>query len=125
MGRVTVALLILVGLLNAVPVIGVVSADVLAGLYGIPAPDGDLLILMRHRALLFGIVGGFILASVLRPHLRPAAVIAGMVSMLGFVMLALSADDFGAKVHNIVIADIVGSVALAVVALMHLARKPA
>ena len=114
--KLTTAALILAGLVNVFPVIGIASADVLARLYGIPAPEGDLLILMRHRALLFGILGVLILTSIFRRHLQPTAIVAGLVSMLGFVVLALVSGDYGAKIHNVMRIDIVASIPLAAVA---------
>lgn len=123
MERVAKAILIIVGIINAFPVVGVVSADVLTRLYGIGVLDGDLLILMRHRALLFGILGALLFASAFKRRLRAAAIIAGLVSMVGFVVLALLEGDFGSKIGNVVLIDVVASVALGAVAVYHL-RSP-
>ena len=110
-------ILVIVGLINLLPVIGVASAEVLATLYGISALDGDLLVLMRHRAVLFGALGGLIIASAFRRHLQPAAIIAGLFAMLGFVALALMADDIGAKIQKVMWVDIFALVGLSVVAI--------
>jgi hypothetical protein len=112
------ALLIAAGLINFLPVAGVLSAEVLAAAYGIQAPEGDLLILMRHRALLFGILGALIIVSAFRRHLQPAAILAGLVSMLGFVALALASGDFGAELRRVVIIDVIALVALAAAAFL-------
>ena len=122
MGRVISALLILVGLINVFPVVGLVSSDVLSGLYGIADLQGDLLILMRHRALLFGILGTLILVSALKRNLQPVAIATGLVSMLGFIVLTLSAGDYGAKLLKIVWVDVVASIALVAVLFLR-ARK--
>ncbi len=53
----TNALFLIAAFVNLAPVSGVLSADVLEGLYGITLEDPNLVILMRHRAVLFGIVG--------------------------------------------------------------------
>ena len=110
------AVLVIVGLINFLPVIGVSSAEVLATLYGIPALDGDLLVLMRHRAVLFGALGGLIIASAFRRHLQPVAIIAGLFAMLGFVALALMAGDIGAKIQNVMWVDVFALVGLSGVA---------
>jgi len=115
-------LLIAVGLVNVLPVAGVLSASILADAYGIAAPEGDLLILMRHRALLFGIVGGIIITAAFRPHLQPTAIIVGLVSMLGFVVLAVISKEFGTKIHNIVMVDAIASLALVTVALLRMKK---
>ncbi len=120
MKRVVTACLIIAGLINFVPIVGVLSADVLAGFYEISPPEGDLLILMRHRALLFGILGALILSSAFQPHLQPTAIVAGLVSMLGFIALAVAAGDYGAKVGTAIVLDVIGSVALVLVAVLRM-----
>ena len=109
-------LLALVGIVNLLPLAGIRSGALLAQAYGIAAPEGDLLILMRHRALLFGVLGGLILVSAFRRHLQPAAIAAGAVSMLGFVVLAVSAGEHGPEIRKVVFIDIAASLALLVAA---------
>lgn len=119
MKRIAFFILIVVGLINAVPVIGVTSAATLERLYGLTGLDGDLLVLMRHRALLFGVLGGLIVASAFQKHLRAAAIAAGLASMVGFVVLASLAGDYGARIDNIVLIDLVASGALVIAAIIH------
>ncbi|MEM9316279.1 MAG: phosphopantetheine adenylyltransferase [Pseudomonadota bacterium] len=106
------ATLLAVGLLNAVPVVGIASADQLARLYGIEPPGGDLLILLRHRALLFGLLGGFLIASAFVPSWQGPAITLALLSMVGFVVFALLEGSYGAPLRKIVIADVVGTAAL-------------
>ena len=118
------ALLIAVGLLNLAPVVGVVSVARLQAMYGVTVDQGDLGILMRHRALLFGLLGALIIASAFYPALRAAAIIAGFVSMLGFIAIALPAPAFGPAVRNLIVADAIGAGLLIVaVALMAFSRS--
>ena len=107
-------LLIVVGLINGIPVIGIWSASVLESLYAVGRLDGDLLILMRHRALLFGILGAWIVTAAFRPALRPAAMLAAAISMAGFVVLALIQGSFGEKIQGVVWADLVGLAVLGI-----------
>jgi hypothetical protein len=76
------AMLLVVAAIHLIPVLGVLGAQKLSGLYGIALSDANLLILMRHRAVLFGLLGLFMALSVLRPssyfrqltgHKRPAS----------------------------------------------------
>ena len=122
MERLVFAILVVVGLINLLPIIGIASAEILVGLYGIENLEGDLLILMRHRALLFGILGTFIIYSALKDHLRPAAIVMGLVSMLGFPVLVFTSGEIGAKLSNVAIIDVVASAALVVVAIILLRR---
>ena len=111
-------LLLIVGLINFFPVIGVISADVLVKLYGGEILTGDLLILMRHRAILFGIVGGFIIISAFRPALQTAAIVMGFVTLVGFEILALGADNLGDKLYRVAMIDIAAIIALAIAAIL-------
>lgn len=125
MERLISALLIIVGLINFFPAVGILSANVLANAYGIPVPEGDLLILLRHRALLFGIVGAIIIASSFRRHLRFIAIVAAFISMSGFIVLTLISAEHGEKLHNIMLIDIVGVILLMIaVLLLQQQRKP-
>lgn len=80
--------LVLVGLGNVLPLVGVLSAARLQALYGVAIEDPVLLLLMRHRAVLFGLLGGFVLASIAWPSWRVPALWLALLSMLAFVLLA-------------------------------------
>jgi len=105
-------ILVLVGLMNFYPVIGVLSADTLRNLYGVIILDNDLLILMRHRAILFGILGIFIVISAFRPILQPSAIVVGLISMMAFIGLALGTGELGEPIQKVMIADLIGSLGL-------------
>ena len=115
MQYVIAAILVVVGLINLSPVIGVLSAEQLARLYGVSLDSPDLLILMRHRALLFGLLGSLIIAAAFRPALQLFACVAGLVSMLGFIVIAYSVGNYGDAIGTVVIADLIASVGLFVV----------
>ncbi|MEK6806673.1 MAG: phosphopantetheine adenylyltransferase [Pseudomonadota bacterium] len=105
-------ILLVVGVANLVPVVGVLSGAKLQQLYGMTIDAPNLLILMRHRAVLFGLLGGFILASVFVPGWRMAAIFAALVSMLTFIALAYAQDGFNPAIRKVVMIDLVLSVAL-------------
>ncbi len=112
MKRTISIILVLVGLMNFYPVIGVLSADTLRNLYGVIILDNDLLILMRHRAILFGILGIFIVISAFRPNLQPSAIVVGLISMMAFIGLALGTGELGEPIQKVMIADLIGSLGL-------------
>ena len=115
MKRAVSVLLVIVGFINFFPIVGFVSADMLVALYGIDAPQGDLLILLRHRALLFGLLGALIIVSAFRKALQPLAIIAGFVAMMGFIVLAFLDPNRGEKIQAVVNIDVVAIFLLAVV----------
>lgn len=118
------ALLLAVGVVNLVPVSGALSASRLEALYGLPFAQPDLLILMRHRALLFAIVGALLVGAALHPPLRPFGIAAGLVSMLSFVAVALDVGGYNAQIARVVAVDLVASgVLLGAALLSHLARR--
>ena len=118
-GKVVTILLIAVGLLNLYPVIGVLSAEHVAGLYGIDIESPDLETLMRHRAVMLGLLGGFMILSAFRPSLQLIAASIGLVSMLSFVVLAFISGEVGAEVNRVVVADVVGSIAIVFVLIIN------
>ena len=105
-------LFLLVAAVNLLPVAGVLSKARLEGLYGVPIPDADLEILLRHRAVLFAIVGGLLVAAAFHPPLRPAAVAAGLASMLSFVALAFWVGGSNAALRRVALVDVAASLAL-------------
>ena len=121
----TQALLLIVAAVNLLPVIGALSTDRLGVLYGVVLDEPNLAILMRHRAILFGIVGGLLVASVFSSRLRPIAIAAGLVSMLSFVFIAYSVGAFNSELRRIVRIDLVASVLLVGAAITTYRAKPA
>jgi hypothetical protein len=104
-------------LIHLLPVVGVLGADALRELYGVAIGDPTLLVLLRHRALLFGLLGVMLLASIARSALRTPALVAGIVSTASFLLIALDADGHSRALQRVVIADVVALVALLIAAL--------
>jgi hypothetical protein len=109
------ALLVLVGAINFYPVIGVLSAQTLTNLYLIDVQSGDILILLRHRAILFGILGAFIIYSAFKPEFQWLAITFGLISMLSFIVITFLVGDYGAGIRKVIIADVVASILLIIV----------
>ncbi len=98
-------ILILVGAIHLYPGIGIFSAARLQQLYGIVIEDRNLLLLMRHRALLFGLFGALLILSAFQPSLRWFAYVAGIISTAGFLLLVGMAQDYNEVLRRVVIAD--------------------
>lgn len=112
--------MILAGIIHLMPVSGVLGADALAALYGMPFEDRNLQILMRHRAILFGIVGGLLLYGAYDPRLRSAAILVGLLSAVSFLVVAFLVGGYNALLERVVRADIVAVLCLLVAGLLHL-----
>ena len=121
--KIITLLIVVVGIINFIPIIGVLSSDLLTKLYGINIQDNNMLILMKHRALLFGITGGFIIYAAFQPTLHKMAFIIGFISMLGFVAIALQTGQYNSLLSRIVIVDIVASAFLFIAVILSFLNK--
>ena len=112
-----------VGAIHLMPIAPIFIPETLSRLYGIAPADSALLILMRHRALLLAIVGLLCLWASWAPSVRPAALLAAAINVLGFLgFYALYGNPAGA-LRNIAIADLIALPPLAYAAWMTLARN--
>lgn len=106
------AMFIVVGIIHLLPLSGVLGSERLSMLYGIRFDDPNLAILMRHRAVLFGMLGVFLLYAAFQPAFQLAAFVAAFVSVLSFLYLAWSVGGYNAQIGRVFIADIVALVCL-------------
>jgi hypothetical protein len=109
-------MLLLVAFVHLLPLIGVLGAKRLEGLYGVPIDGPDLAILMRHRAVLFGLLGLYQAWAVFHPEHRTTAYVAGIVSLAAYLALVHSTPGHNANVARVANIDVVALV-LAVVGL--------
>jgi hypothetical protein len=114
MRQLSTALFVIVAVVNLVPLAGVLGAERLLALYGLSLSGADLLLLMQHRAVLLGLVGGLLLVAAFRPRLRTAAAVMGLGSMLSFLGLAWPLQEHGPAIQKVFFADVVASVVLVV-----------
>jgi hypothetical protein len=63
--------LIIAAVIHLLPVIGLAGTDKLTKLYVIPIQEPNLLILMQHRAMLFGLLGAFLAYSAVKTAWQP------------------------------------------------------
>ena len=110
--RVTTGCLVIVGIIHLLPVTGVIGAERLAILYDVAIDDHNVAILMRHRAVLFGLLGAYIVLAAFKPSIQPLAFIAAFVSITSFLWIAFSTGDFNHAIHRVFVVDIVAVLAL-------------
>lgn len=106
------AMLVVVGVIHLLPLSGVLGSERLAALYGLSFDEPNLAILMRHRAVLFGLLGLFLCFAAFRPTWQTIAFVAGFVSVVSFLGLARSIGGYNALVARVIMADIVAMVCL-------------
>ena len=113
------AVLVLVALIHALPIMGVLGAAKLSQLYGIPVQEANLELILRHRAVLFGLLAAFLAYAAVRPELHRIALGAGFVSVISFLVLAHPSASLNTALTTIVRADWVALVLLVVGAMAH------
>ena len=119
MEKIVTGLLVLVGIIHLLPVSGVLGAERLLALYGVSLNDPNLLILMRHRAVLFGLLGLFMVYAAFKPSLQPLAFLAGFLSVVSFMAIAWSVGGYNEAIRKVVIADVVAVVALGIAGVLY------
>ena len=111
-----IAVYALCGVVHLIPVTGVASRARLEALYGIPLEGAgvELELLLRHRAVLFAVVGVFLLGAAWRPDLRVWAGALGLVSMLSYVGPWWGLGVESGALGRVARVDILAGVALAI-----------
>jgi len=114
MAALVTTLYLVAALINLVPVSGVFGAARLEALYGMPFADPNLLVLMRHRAVLFGIVGVLLAVAAFMPGVRTVAAIAGFVSMCSYIVVVwlVGPNEINDALRRVLWVDVVGVVVL-------------
>lgn len=114
------AMLVVVGIIHLLALSGVLGSERLVALYGLTFNEPNLAILMRHRAVLFGLLGLFLVFAAFQPPFQTVAFIAGFVSVGSFLGLAWSVGGYNAQVGRVFVADIIALVCLIIGAAAHI-----
>ncbi|MES2041183.1 MAG: phosphopantetheine adenylyltransferase [Pseudomonadota bacterium] len=109
--------LVVAGLVHLAPVAGCLGQAQLAALYGISVNGPDVEILLRHRAVLFGLSGVFMLFAAAKSELQWFALGAGLVSVISFLSIAIIVGGYNAAIGRVVMVDGVALLALVVASL--------
>lgn len=112
MRTLVVVLYLVAAIVNLLPGLGVLSAARMEAFYGVPIRSPDLEILMRHRAIVLAIVGALLAVAAFHVPLRPAALVAGLVSMVSFIVIAAAVGDYGAPLRRVAVVDLLATIAL-------------
>ena len=107
-------MLIVVGVIHLLPLTGVLGGARLVSLYGVPINDPNLEILMRHRAVLFGLLGAFLIYAAFKPPFQGIAILAGLISVVSFMILAWSVGGYNAQLVTVFNADVIALVCLSI-----------
>jgi hypothetical protein len=117
------AALLVTGIIHFLPFSGVFGVGRLSALYGTSLADPNLVILMRHRAVLFGLLGLFLIFSAFSSAFQPLAFLAGFASIISFLWLARSVGNYNKQINRVVVADLVALGSLLVGSIAYCCRK--
>ena len=105
MGFFISASLLVVGIVHLLPLSGVVGSTQLENLYAVRVPDTGTELLLRHRAVLFGLLGVFFVYGAFRPELQSAALLIALVSVSTFILLAWTSGPHSGAIMRVVWID--------------------
>ncbi len=111
LNKIASIILFIVGIINILPVIVFFDAAQTVKLYGIPIDGESLLILMRHRGVLLGLVGAMLIYAAFKPEFRLFAVALALISKLAFIFLAFTAPNYTSQIRQVALID-VGAIVL-------------
>lgn len=114
------SILFILAVIHLLPVVGVLGSDSLTRLYGVSASDSNTEILLRHRAVLFAIIGLFLLLSVFKSEYQPIAICFGLISVASFLLLAWSIEGLNSEISRVVKVDWVALVLLLVAGVINI-----
>lgn len=117
------AMLVVVGVIHLLPLSGVLGSERLASLYGLQFSEPNLEVLMRHRAVLFGLLGAFMVSAAFKPAYQTAAFVGGLISVVSFLYLAWSVGGYNEHVGRVFVADVVALGCLVAGGLVHAIRQ--
>ncbi len=114
------AVLLIVAFIHALPALGALGAAKLSALYGVPITEANLEILMRHRAVFFGLLAAFLGWAAFDPALHRLALVAGLVSVGSFLGIAARVGQLNLALLRVFKVDVVALVLLLVAGIVHL-----
>jgi hypothetical protein len=103
---------IIVGIIHAMPVIGMLGSERIKALYDLQVSDANLLLLLQHRAVLFGVVAFILFFAVFNPAYHSLAIGVGTFSMLTFIAFVYFGSGINASLIKVAWVDVFALVLL-------------
>jgi len=120
--KIAAVVLFIVGTINLLPVIVFFDATRTTKLYGVPIDGESLTILMRHRAVLLGLVGTALIAAAIKPEFRVLAIALALISKFAFIFLTFTASNYTAEIRQVALIDVAAIVLLIAALTIHFWR---
>lgn len=97
--------LLIVAIIHLIPLSGALGEARLFALYGLHFDDTNALILMQHRAVLFGLLGSYMLYAIIVASQRIYALIFGLISVVSFLLIVFFVGEPNETIFRVVWVD--------------------
>ena len=112
-------ILLITGLVHILPFSFLFFTEQLQKSYGVDISDANLQLLLRHRAIFFGLIGvGMILSAIKKSFYGWASAI-GLISMVSFVLLFYQIGGINQQLRSVMLIDVFISAALFLTAMVY------
>ena len=112
-------ILLISGLVHILPFSFLFFTEQLQKSYGVDISDVNLQLLLRHRAIFFGLIGvGLILSAIKKSYYGWASAI-GLISMVSFVLLFFQIGGINQQLRTVMLIDVFISAALFLTAIVY------
>jgi hypothetical protein len=108
----TLIALALSAVVHALPAVALIGRSHLERAYGVSLEDPGVVLLLRHRAVLFGILAAAAVAALFSEALRTPVLVASLVSVGSYVILWRGQHVRSAKLDRVARVDVVMVVVL-------------
>lgn len=124
MSRITAIALVIVGLIHLIPISGALGRDELASLYGVAVNNEvNVEILLRHRAILLGLIGVLLIYSAFHPPVQIFCIFLALASTLSFIWFVRSLDGASTAIQHVAFIDWIAVGLLLLALLMKLFKR--
>jgi hypothetical protein len=111
------AILVIIGVITTSPVITALNPNGITSLYDVVFEDDAVLLLVRHRQVMLGVLGAALVYGAFLYHLR-MMVIAAAVSKLAFIGLCMTTPELTQGIQRIIYFDAMSIVLLLIAAII-------
>lgn len=99
------AALLVSAIVHLTPATGLIGGEAVLRLYGVAIADGNMDLLLRHRALMFALIGTPMLLAAISGQWRGAAILLALINTVGFVVLAWPGTNLTPELQRVMRID--------------------
>lgn len=112
-------ILLITGLIHLLPFSFLFFTEQMQKNYGVDMSDANLQLLLRHRAVFFGLIGfGLIFSAIKKSYYGWASTI-GLISMVSFIVLFYEIGGINHQLRSVMLIDVYVSIALFLTAVVY------